>query len=380
MPGTIPILELKPDGDVALSKVKYIGAKPVLKDLQTYTKKKSAPTLLTSYLYGAKRLSFFGFVKGREDELSQHQLPPPFESPELFGSILLIAHPVKEAWDTSIEQFSPADYEVFYEKACSGEIETEVEETEEEEEEAEEEEEVAVEEEEEEEEEGELEEEEEVKDEPMPEEEDIIPIITRTSRKAVKVDAQQLQFQYCSSLKPNMELTDTCKQRIKTFDIIKKICSEQCTETELLELEMGIYNASLEEAKRRLIPLTWDHETFCWIYTMISKRTLSNFYSESYVKNQHLVERWKDGEFTLKELGHWSSYELHPTFWKGLKDQQFRREQKILEGNIAMATDRFRCSRCQKKMTTYYELQTRSADEPMTIFISCVNCGKQWKQ
>jgi transcription elongation factor S-II len=113
---------------------------------------------------------------------------------------------------------------------------------------------------------------------------------------------------------------------------------------------------------------------------MISKRVISNFQPNSYVRNSHLIERWKEGEFTLQEIGHWSSYELHPNFWKGLKDQQFRREQRILEGNTSMATDRFRCSRCQKKMTTYYEMQTRSADEPMTIFINCMNCGKQWKQ
>ena len=143
---------------------------------------------------------------------------------------------------------------------------------------------------------------------------------------------------------------------------------------------MGIYNGSLEEAKKRLVPQTWDHESFRWIYTMISKRVISNFQPNSYVRNSHLIERWKEGEFTLQEIGHWSSYELHPNFWKGLKDQQFRREQRILEGNTSMATDRFRCSRCQKKMSTYYEMQTRSADEPMTIFINCMNCGKQWKQ
>ena len=389
MPSTFPILELKQDGDIAFTRVKAVGAKPVLKDMQLYLKKKTPPALLTSYAYGQKRLSFFGYTKGKDEEISQHQLPPPFESGdvEIYGSILLVAHAVKQPWDSAIETFTPSDYEVFFEKACSGELEPEEDVNDEEEADEEEvEPEVdVVEEEEEEEEEDEVEVDEAVIQ-PVEEEtlEDILPAVTRTSRKTVKVDQQQIQFQYVSTLKPetepDCELVTSVKSRALTFDILLKLCSDICTEAECLELEMGIYNGSLEEAKKRLVPQTWDHESFRWIYTMISKRVISNFQPNSYVRNSHLIERWKEGEFTLQEIGHWSSYELHPNFWKGLKDQQFRREQRILEGNTSMATDRFRCSRCQKKMTTYYEMQTRSADEPMTIFINCMNCGKQWKQ
>ena len=39
----------------------------------------------------------------------------------------------------------------------------------------------------------------------------------------------------------------------------------------------------------------------------------------------------------------------------------------------------FKCARCKSNKTTYYEMQTRSADEPMTAFITCFNCGKRWK-
>jgi transcription elongation factor S-II len=55
-------------------------------------------------------------------------------------------------------------------------------------------------------------------------------------------------------------------------------------------------------------------------------------------------------------------------------------EQKLLEGNKGSATDRFKCNRCGKRECTYYEMQTRSADEPMTIFVNCLNCGKRWRQ
>jgi len=39
----------------------------------------------------------------------------------------------------------------------------------------------------------------------------------------------------------------------------------------------------------------------------------------------------------------------------------------------------FTCSRCGQSKTTFYQMQTRSADEPMTVFITCVNCGKKWR-
>ena len=45
-----------------------------------------------------------------------------------------------------------------------------------------------------------------------------------------------------------------------------------------------------------------------------------------------------------------------------------------------MATsNRFKCRKCGKRECSYYQLQTRSADEPMTNFITCLNCGSNWK-
>lgn len=42
-------------------------------------------------------------------------------------------------------------------------------------------------------------------------------------------------------------------------------------------------------------------------------------------------------------------------------------------------TDQFKCGRCGQRKCTYYQLQTRSADEPMTTFVTCVNCNNHWK-
>jgi len=42
-------------------------------------------------------------------------------------------------------------------------------------------------------------------------------------------------------------------------------------------------------------------------------------------------------------------------------------------------TSLLKCNKCQKRDCTYSQIQTRSADEPMTTFVVCNNCGNRWK-
>ncbi|XP_057971064.1 transcription elongation factor TFIIS-like [Malania oleifera] len=69
-------------------------------------------------------------------------------------------------------------------------------------------------------------------------------------------------------------------------------------------------------------------------------------------------------------------------------DQRQRENKQIKEkalfdcergGAPKASTDQFKCGRCGQRKCTYYQLQTRSADEPMTTFVTCVNCNNHWK-
>ena len=42
-------------------------------------------------------------------------------------------------------------------------------------------------------------------------------------------------------------------------------------------------------------------------------------------------------------------------------------------------TSLLKCMKCRKSNCTYNQAQTRSADEPMTTFVYCNNCGNRWK-
>ena len=68
-----------------------------------------------------------------------------------------------------------------------------------------------------------------------------------------------------------------------------------------------------------------------------------------------------------------------PENWKQLLDEKNKREKMLYEVCKETVSSMFTCGRCKKKECTYYQLQTRSADEPMTTFVTCTNCGKRWK-
>jgi len=38
------------------------------------------------------------------------------------------------------------------------------------------------------------------------------------------------------------------------------------------------------------------------------------------------------------------------------------------------------CPKCQKADVEYYQLQTRSADEPATTFYHCLSCDHRWRE
>jgi len=68
--------------------------------------------------------------------------------------------------------------------------------------------------------------------------------------------------------------------------------------------------------------------------------------------------------------------------------EQLQRERELHEKNLfeaqgaqpaRAATEMFRCSKCKQRKCTYYQMQTRSADEPMTTFVTCTVCGNRWK-
>lgn len=65
------------------------------------------------------------------------------------------------------------------------------------------------------------------------------------------------------------------------------------------------------------------------------------------------------------------------------KQREKYTQEAIREHQMSVAegtpTDMFKCGKCRKYNCTYTQVQTRSADEPMTTFVFCRECGNRWK-
>tara|TARA_R110002020_G_scaffold69025_18_gene179969 strand:- start:992 stop:1507 length:516 start_codon:yes stop_codon:yes gene_type:complete len=139
-------------------------------------------------------------------------------------------------------------------------------------------------------------------------------------------------------------------------------------------IEISIFNYTLKEATRKKIVKKWENKYFVQLYVNRLRTLITNM--ENNTKLQMSI---KNKEITKKSLENLTHQEMNPPIWTALIDAKIKRDKNMTSDNMMAATDQFKCYKCKKRKCTYYEMQTRSADEPMTTFVTCLNCGNRWK-
>lgn len=153
-----------------------------------------------------------------------------------------------------------------------------------------------------------------------------------------------------------------------------KLVSDNENENLGKNIEKSVFNFTIKEATNRQIIKKWQNPLFCDIYHSRLRSIYINL-----KKNEDLCNQLKNGEVTLNQFAFMTHQEMNPTQWKDRIDRKIKRDRLKFTNNVKASTDMFTCGRCKSKQCTYYEMQTRSADEPTTVFITCLNCGKNWK-
>ncbi len=147
------------------------------------------------------------------------------------------------------------------------------------------------------------------------------------------------------------------------------------------QIESSIYNYSIARATKEYLFSSWDNPVFKSIYVAKAKSIIRNLSTQFGVQNTEI----RDLIFTKQKLQPLTladnlPFDLNPGNWQNIKDEKIKIEQLNKQKTHFNTTTMFKCGRCNKRNCSYFELQTRSADEPMTIFITCLECGKKWKR
>ncbi|XP_072317333.1 transcription elongation factor A protein 3 isoform X4 [Eucyclogobius newberryi] len=98
-------------------------------------------------------------------------------------------------------------------------------------------------------------------------------------------------------------------------------------------------------------------------------------------KNPGLRKNVLAGNIELSRMATMSAEEMASDELKQLRNvltQEAIREHQMAKTG-GTSTDLLQCGKCKKRNCTYNQVQTRSADEPMTTFVLCNECGNRWK-
>lgn len=166
------------------------------------------------------------------------------------------------------------------------------------------------------------------------------------------------------------KIDDPDKFRKTIFDYLNnKIQNIKISEN----LEKGIFNYTLEECERKNLIKKWSNEFFGIIYIQKVKAIIFN------LNNQDLFNKLIKKEIKAHDLAFLNHLSMRPDLWDDLLEEKRIKDENKFTPKIEASTDDFTCFKCKSKKCTFYQLQTRSADEPMTTFVSCLDCGNRWK-
>jgi transcription elongation factor S-II len=145
------------------------------------------------------------------------------------------------------------------------------------------------------------------------------------------------------------------------------------SEKKAINLEKGIYNYALKEANNRKVVKKWDNPYYVQIYLDRLRTIYINLAKPT------LLTSVKDGTVTVKTLAFMTHQEMQPEKWDALIQAKIKKDKSKYDTQQEAMTDTFKCRKCHSNKCSYYQMQTRSADEPMTTFVTCIECANRWK-
>jgi DNA-directed RNA polymerase subunit M/transcription elongation factor TFIIS len=146
------------------------------------------------------------------------------------------------------------------------------------------------------------------------------------------------------------------------------------------KIEDGIYQYVIQHiCQDKNLPINWDNSYFKRGYMNKCISIYSNLNNKSYIKNKNLLHKITHNEIDPYQLAFLKPYEIFPENWEKIISKQKATDEFLYSDKLLSFTEEYKCGRCKKSRCSYYELQTRCADEGFITYITCLECGHKWK-
>lgn len=156
------------------------------------------------------------------------------------------------------------------------------------------------------------------------------------------------------------ENIDRSKNIVKLNNMLIDI--DAAIDIEFSVFEFAIYHMTVNSIVQTLLPA---------IYNDKLNSIIRNIDPNSHLKNETFKESILKREINPVLIAYLKPHETDPNGWKMQIEK--RKLRKYNEENIA-STDLYTCGKCKSKRCKVHQMQTRSADEPMTNFVTCLVC------
>lgn len=141
------------------------------------------------------------------------------------------------------------------------------------------------------------------------------------------------------------------------------------------EIEESIYHYCVSQAFEKQIIQTLENKFFMILYKDRVRSITLNLKD----KYNLFLDKIKNGTIHANTVGKITHQDMNTVIWKDIIQKKIERDNHKYDNNTEGTSKEFKCGRCKKRETQYTQVQTRSADEPMTTFVTCINCGNHWK-
>lgn len=140
-----------------------------------------------------------------------------------------------------------------------------------------------------------------------------------------------------------------------------------------IRLESGIYELALVYAANNNI----NYNIIPSIYNDTLETIMSNIDPKSRLKSDQLLKNIQKGNILPEEVAFLSPKQLNPKIWSDVVTKKKYEADK--EKNKA-TSNAYKCYKCGENKCSITQLQTRSADEPMTTFVTCLVCYNTFRK